>query len=155
MSNLLLNRPQQDLGEYAGVYVPVAHHQQLALMLDDLRANSYANLRYLSNLPIVGTLYIATDITKAEHTIYLLKSYGQHAHVTLDDVARIWWLHKVYDVYSKGNARNMPNPYSVYMRLLRDIKPFMLALKQDILRALLLNHTRAVGELKQPVVQEV
>lgn len=155
MTHLLLNRPQQDLGEYAGVYVPVSHNAAVVAMAQDMLMNDGAVLSYLRDHAVKDTLYTDKDIAHAQRTASLILNYGQSAQVTLDDISRVWWLTKVYETYSAAHRRNMPNPYAIYTRLLRDVKPFMLALKQDIIRALLLNHTRMVSSAEQvPVTQK-
>lgn len=146
MTNLL-PRPQQNLAEWAAVYVPVAHIEQVQRIVQYLGTSEGSNFDWLPELTVCGTLYTQDDINAARITLLEL-SKSTHRNVikvTLDDVARLWWLSRVYEIYGDAHQqRHQPNAYQTYMRLLKDVKPFMLIIKQEILRTLLMQHTNAV-----------
>lgn len=141
---LVLSRPVQDLDEWAAVHVPVLPHlykfcEKLngsGMQLDFHGAMPLTQLR--DQASYYNSLYCMPDVVRVKS---LIESVLDHtARITLDDVAHIWWMTKIYYFITKSDSSSA-KAYELYTNLLREIKPFILNYKKEATRSLLVAFT--------------
>lgn len=141
---LALNRPVQDLDEWAAVHVPVL--PQLYKLCEKLNG-IHSQYEYQGALPLTQlhsqaayyhSLYSMDDVVRVQSLINGVLEHS--ASITLDDVAHVWWMTKIYYFITKSDSSSA-KAYELYTNLLREIKPFILNYKKEATRSLLVAFT--------------